>query len=500
MLSEAGLRVFGDILIGDVGDYYTYKSGSKIVAFFNSNFGFNDVYKAGFQSRWLYTLEKLKVLYNNQKFDEFLKLVLSKRFIMRDNSLNEVQALKKIKEIIEFLNEELSVEGYKIQKNGQNFNLISVDNDLVFIGYGGFADVYKSKSSGLIVKKLKDDFKTLESIRHRFKREFELTKSLSDLQGVISVYEYDESDISYTMEEAESTLEKFIKEYDHNENTKLVMIRQILFIMKSVHERNIIHRDISPNNILLFNGQLKISDFGLGKDLDMFYSHRTMRTHSMGQYYYCAPEQFMQLKEGDKKSDVYSLGSLINFIISGDPKNSKHFLRNAVEKAKNENPSLRYSDAGQLLQGIELSISYHENQQRNEMVSEKIRNNIYDDDVENFIYGLGANELCKAIIEKVNMVEAVISFIEVDEKRTIETLQMIESEYTAVCRCFEDYDDFGTIAYNVISNNMAYVAQEIAAKILKYIAIDVNRYGIHRLMDDLVESGVDPLIENLLIG
>lgn len=114
------------------------------------------------------------------------------------------------------------------------------------------------------------------------------------------MFDFNEYDYSYTMEETESTLEKYINDYEHNENTKLNVIRQILHIMKIVHERNIINRDISPNNVLLFNGQLKLSDFELGKDLDMFHSHRTMRTHSMGQYYYCAPEQFMKLKEGDK--------------------------------------------------------------------------------------------------------------------------------------------------------------------------------------------------------
>ncbi|WP_268753039.1 protein kinase domain-containing protein [Bacillus alveayuensis] len=47
------------------------------------------------------------------------------------------------------------------------------------------------------------------------------------------------------------------------------------------------HRDISPNNILIVNGMLKISDFGLGKDLDMFHSHKTNFTNSYGQLAYC---------------------------------------------------------------------------------------------------------------------------------------------------------------------------------------------------------------------
>ncbi|MBS7527222.1 protein kinase [Fusibacter paucivorans] len=498
MLSDAGFRTIAEVLNGDIPGYYSYKSGGKLVEFFNANFGFADVYRSGFPSRWLYALDKIKILWNQGRFDTFLNLILSKRFVMIDSGINEVQALEKIDKIVVFLNEQLNIEGYKIHRMNQEYKLVSEDGDLEFIGEGGFANVYRSRSTRLIVKKLKDDFKTLKGVRHRFKREFELTSSLSDLSGVIEVYDFNASDYSYTMEEAESTLEKYITDYEHNENTKIVVIRQILFIMKTVHERNIIHRDISPNNVLLFKGQLKLSDFGLGKDLDMFHSHRTMRTHSMGQYYYCAPEQFMQLKEGDKRSDVYSLGSLINFIMTGDPRNSIHFLRNPVEKAKNENPSVRYSDAGALLQGVEKAIEYHQDKARLEQIGSKINNGIFDDDVDNYIYGLSSNELCRAIVDIPGMTSAVLNFIESDEKRTIEVLQMIESEYLGVCRTWVDYDGFGHIAYNVIRNNLTYVAQEIAARILHEVAYEKNRFNMQHLIDELIELGIDPLIEGML--
>ncbi|WP_432775629.1 protein kinase [Brevibacillus gelatini] len=498
MLSEAGLKIIGNILIGDTPGYYSYKSGSQIVEFFNSNFGFSDRYYSGFPSRWFYTLENIKLLWNNGRFHEFLNFILSKRFVMRDNNLSEVDALDRINQIVQYLNNELSIEGHKILKRGQEYVLIAENSDLEFIGEGGFANVYKSRSSGLIVKKLKDDFKTHKGISHRFKREFQITKSLSDIEGVIKVFDFNESDYSYTMEEAELTLEKFINDYDHHESSKLTMIRQVLHIIKLVHDRNIIHRDISPNNILLFRGRLKISDFGLGKDLDMFHSHRTMRTHSLGQYYYCAPEQFMQLKEGDKRSDVYSLGSLINFIMTGDPRDSNHFLRNPVEKAKNENPNMRYSDAGHLLQGVESAIAYHQNHERIELVKAKIQNRVYDDDVENYIYDLDANALCKAIVSLPGMVSAVLSFIESDDKRAVETLQMIDNEYSNVCGRWEDYDDIGIIAYNVIYSNRTYVAQEIAARMLHDVAFVKNRFKMQRLVDDLIQRGTDPTIEEIL--
>lgn len=374
------------------------------------------------------------------------------------------------------------------------------DKDLKYVGEGGFAIVYESLSTGLIVKKLRDELKVKESIKHRFKREFDLTKSLSDLSGVIKVYDFDSLNYSYTMEKAESKLEYLINNTNIEESVKITIIRDILEIMKNVHNRNIIHRDLSPNNILLFGDKLKICDFGLGKDLDMFYSHRTMHTQSIGQYYYCAPEQFMQFKDGDKRSDVYSLGSIINFIMTKDPMNSKHFLRSPVEKAKNENPNMRYKDAGLLLEGIENSIKYYEDKENYKVIKSKINDNIYDEDIENFIYSLDGKKLCENIIKLKNMDLMVLKFIEEDEKRQIDIMDLLYTNYLYTCTNFKYYEKFAGIAYEVIYNNYAYVAQEISARILYDIAYDKNIFRIQSKVHKLVEHGIDPTIEELLEG
>lgn len=95
--------------------------------------------------------------------------------------------------------------------------------------------------------------------------------------------------------------------------------------MTEVHKRDIIHRDISADNIFIISGMIKIADFGLGKDLNLFTSHQTMLTNAVGQFYYCAPEQFMMLKDGDKRSDVYSLGRVINYDYGSMMITPRHF-------------------------------------------------------------------------------------------------------------------------------------------------------------------------------
>ena len=126
-----------------------------------------------------------------------------------------------------------------------------------------------------------------------------------------------------------------------------------------------------------------------------------------------------------------------------------------------------------------------------------IHNRVYDD-VENYIYGLNVVDFCKAILEIPNMVSAVLTFIKSDEKRAIETLKMIENEYLDVSRQWEDYDNFGEVAYNVIRDNLTYVSQEISAKILYDVSYNKNRFNMKRLVDKLLDSGVDHTIEDML--
>lgn len=77
---------------------------------------------------------------------------------------------------------------------------------------------------------MKDDYLTDTGIRSRFKREYNITKSLQDAFGIIRVYTFDEGSSSYTMEYAETTLDKYVKSFDLTDDIKLNCIR--LFSVK----------------------------------------------------------------------------------------------------------------------------------------------------------------------------------------------------------------------------------------------------------------------------
>lgn len=499
MLSEDTVKKISYLFCGDTEGFYSYKSGPVLVNFFNQYYNAGDVYRQGFPTRWMYVYDKLVVLLNDNSINSFFDIILDKRFLVNDQGLTMVEAAEKSATIYDEINRILSRDMYKLIRKGEHYILIEENEDLVPIGHGGFADVYYQKSTGLIVKRLKDDFLADTGIRSRFKREFDITKTLQGIYGIIEVYAFDNNNYSYTMERAETTLEDYILSNDLSDEIKLNCIRQILYIMKQVHNCNIIHRDISPNNIFIVAGQLKIADFGLGKDLNVFTSHQTVHTNAMGQYYYCAPEQFMMLRDGDKRSDVYSLGRVINFIMTHDPINSHHIYGSVTEKATNADSAYRYADAGQLATFFEKSVEYHMHAENKEAIERKIQNRIYDTDVSNYIHDMTPNEISKAIRDKkLGFQEALLHFMHDSQENAQHIIQSIEESFRDVCSSFESHDPFATFANKILKDRFPFVVNEIAASILGSVAWDVNRFSAQDMVNRLIEEGIDPMIEDIL--
>ena len=500
MISEESLQLISKIFCGDIDGFFNYKSGPKLVSFFNHYFGFNDVYKQGFPSRWAYVYDNLVELLNGGRFDSFLNIVLSREYIMKDCGLSQVEAAEKAHLIFEELNRIVQKDLFLLTYSNGKYHLCAENQDLIFIGSGGFANVYKQKSTGHILKKLKDDFLSERGIRSRFKREYNITKSLQDAYGIIKVFTFDESSCSYTMEEAERTLEDYVTKLDLSDDIRINCIRQILYIMTEVHKRDIIHRDLSPNNIFIISGMVKIGDFGLGKDLNIFTSHQTIHTNAVGQYYYCAPEQFMLLKDGDKRSDVYSLGRIMNFIMTENPTDSHHMFRSVTEKATNSDASYRYADAEQLSVYFEKSVKFHQQEKTEETALKKIKEKTFDEDVESYIYEQSGEKICELLLEeKAGFFDALFLFMEKDESHAQHIIQSIDGKYKEVCgRSFVAYDPFAQFAYWVLRGNYSFVVNEIAAQILRYVAKTVNRFTAMRLLSDIKDRGVEPLIEDIL--
>ena len=92
---------------------------------------------------------------------------------------------------------------------------------------------------------------------------------------------------------------------------------QICDALQYAHQRNVIHRDLKPSNLLLSaKGQLKLTDFGIAKDLDAESLTATGRT--LGTAAYMAPEQIQGEPPISHKTDLYALGCLLYQMLCGE--------------------------------------------------------------------------------------------------------------------------------------------------------------------------------------
>jgi eukaryotic-like serine/threonine-protein kinase len=111
---------------------------------------------------------------------------------------------------------------------------------------------------------------------------------------------------------------------------KTLGVRETVGILKDVaralafaHERNVVHRDIKPGNILLSSGSATVTDFGVAKALSSARrsgekgNGLTNTGMSLGTILYMAPEQAAGDPEIDGRADIYSLGVTAYEMLSG---------------------------------------------------------------------------------------------------------------------------------------------------------------------------------------
>ncbi len=498
-ISEDSLRYISELFNGDIESLFIYKSGPKIFHFFNKYFGFNDVYSFGksYPSRWNITYNKLVELWNRNKFNKFLSIIFSIQYLHTEypeKTNDELEDLSS--KAITAANKVFEFDGNRIVRFSDSIKLVEINNDEIFLGEGGYACCYFIKSRQIVEKRLKEENYSDKGVVHRFKREFEITKSLNGLQGIIKVISYDEKNISYTMECGESDLYLYVKNNDLDDESKRRIIYQIAYIMKSVHEKNVIHRDLSPTNIFIISGQLKIADFGLGKDLNAFYSHQTMKTNSVGQYYYCDPRQFMKLKDGDKLSDIYSIGKIINFVMKGDPNDISHKYYSVVEKATCDE-KFRYKSIDCLIEGIKHIDSFEADKQFEINFLNKINNNIELNETDiTFICSFDGRKMFE-MIKNTNFREIFVQLREkelIDENMFLTKLQLLEEYYRSNILSWTDYDDIGYLGSRILLGKCSYVSKEKAVDFIN-IPIGANRFQFMAMAKSEILGNIDPTLE-----
>jgi serine/threonine protein kinase len=84
--------------------------------------------------------------------------------------------------------------------------------------------------------------------------------------------------------------------------------------LKELHDHDIVHRDLKPQNVLSVGTEWKLADFGISKNRERVINQKTFQQY--GTLGYAAPEQFQGV-EARPSADIYSLGKLLVFLLTG---------------------------------------------------------------------------------------------------------------------------------------------------------------------------------------
>jgi serine/threonine protein kinase len=158
--------------------------------------------------------------------------------------------------------------------------------------------------------------------------------------------------------------------------TKLHIFRQVCDAVAAAHNANILHRDLKPPNIFIRkDDSVVVGDFGLCIDLNDIKERATQTLEGVGAERYIAPEVAKgRVREPQPSSDLYSLGKVLYFILSGrtlmreeyaegedDLRTGKagpgmHFVYELFDKTITERPQDRFQSATDLLYALDTVI------------------------------------------------------------------------------------------------------------------------------------------------
>ncbi len=201
------------------------------------------------------------------------------------------------------------------------------------LGSGGMGDVYLGEHLLLkrtcAIKLIRPEQAGDPTTLSRFEREVQAMATLTH-PNTVEVYDYGrtaDGTFYYVMEYLPGLgLQELVEEYGPLPPGRAIhFLRQVCAALKEAHAIGLIHRDIKPSNVIAcqrggIHDVAKLLDFGLVQDIGTFTSGSdklTMQGAILGSPNYISPEQASGKNRIDSRTDIYSLGALAYFLVTG---------------------------------------------------------------------------------------------------------------------------------------------------------------------------------------
>jgi serine/threonine protein kinase len=192
------------------------------------------------------------------------------------------------------------------------------------VGKGGMSTVYRARDRLLertvAIKLLHEHYSRDDDYVERFRREARAAARLSH-PNIVTVIDRGESDgrqfIVFEYVDGQNLKQLVESEGRLPVRTALELSIEIGHALAFAHESGLVHRDVKPQNVLLGNGDVKVTDFGIAHSGDVKQG-LTQTGTVLGTSDYIAPEQATG-QAVSELSDVYSLGVVVYELIAGEP-------------------------------------------------------------------------------------------------------------------------------------------------------------------------------------
>jgi serine/threonine protein kinase len=196
---------------------------------------------------------------------------------------------------------------------------------LEMIAEGGMGTVYRARhrltGATVALKLVPPHLASNPVLMQRFRQEYNAASSLNHPNVVRALdFGYHGASPFLVMEyvEGETLGRRLEREGRLPEAEAIRLIAQVAQGLHRAHKNGLIHRDVKPDNILLTaDGQAKLADLGLVKELDADLN-LTRTGRGLGTPHFMAPEQFRDAKNADPRCDIYSLGATLYMTVTGE--------------------------------------------------------------------------------------------------------------------------------------------------------------------------------------